>query len=305
MAQIMTTLSPHLHFMRSSHRSGGTNSTDSEPMLRHQFTNTVLALELDTLHLENIPTNATVSETDDSRAKIEDNGQLPRYVPVPQTHISTDDGLKQEQGLATIYDPLHVPRPFQKWMKSLRRRATKRHGVQVLDTIESWQRLVSPHGSRAIQPHGSMHEKSSSGSSFGFVSAIRSASVSLASVSTLALSRRNTRGSHCLFPTDRSSRASALGPRASEDSAILEKPLLIDEAAVERSLQRRRILEELITTEEGYIGDVRFLLNASSTLKLYMYISSDRKIRSISPFWPLCLRSTWACGHLSTKVSLT
>jgi hypothetical protein len=31
-------------------------------------------------------------------------------------------------------------------------------------------------------------------------------------------------------------------------------------------LQRRRILEELIATEEGYVGDVRFLMNASRFL---------------------------------------
>ncbi|KAG7132266.1 hypothetical protein HYQ45_009287 [Verticillium longisporum] len=36
--------------------------------------------------------------------------------------------------------------------------------------------------------------------------------------------------------------------------------------ATERSLQRRRILEELISTEEGYIGDVRFLMNVYVTL---------------------------------------
>jgi hypothetical protein len=35
----------------------------------------------------------------------------------------------------------------------------------------------------------------------------------------------------------------------------------MDQAVGERSLQRRRILEELIETEESYIGDVRFLMN--------------------------------------------
>jgi hypothetical protein len=37
--------------------------------------------------------------------------------------------------------------------------------------------------------------------------------------------------------------------------------MFVDAATVERSLQRRRILEELISTEEGYIGDIRFLIN--------------------------------------------
>jgi hypothetical protein len=52
-------------------------------------------------------------------------------------------------------------------------------------------------------------------------------------------------------------------PRASEDSALLDITPLVDSAAIERSLQRRRILEELITTEESYIGDIRFLMNVS------------------------------------------
>lgn len=51
--------------------------------------------------------------------------------------------------------------------------------------------------------------------------------------------------------------------RCSEDSGGLDRPQNLDKAAVERSLQRRRILEELISTEEGYIGDVRFLMNVS------------------------------------------
>ena len=37
--------------------------------------------------------------------------------------------------------------------------------------------------------------------------------------------------------------------------------MTLDPAIMERSLQRRRILEELISTEESYIGDVRFLMN--------------------------------------------
>ena len=51
------------------------------------------------------------------------------------------------------------------------------------------------------------------------------------------------------------------GVRLSEDVTHQERPSLADPAITDRSLQRRRILEELITTEESYIGDVRFLMN--------------------------------------------
>jgi hypothetical protein len=110
----------------------------------------------------------------------------------------------------------------------------------------------------------SSHRHSSSGSSFGFVRHVRSASISLSSFSVLGRSRKNTlRSSRGQARTDRSSRASLSGARFSEDSSCLEKSLVMDKDVLERSLQRRRILEELIETEEGYIGDIRFLMNVS------------------------------------------
>jgi hypothetical protein len=48
----------------------------------------------------------------------------------------------------------------------------------------------------------------------------------------------------------------------SEDSAIPERATLRqDAAATERARQRRCVLEEMIATEESYIGDIRFLIN--------------------------------------------
>ncbi|PHH87009.1 hypothetical protein CDD83_9425 [Cordyceps sp. RAO-2017] len=41
---------------------------------------------------------------------------------------------------------------------------------------------------------------------------------------------------------------------------------VVDAAATERAMQRRRVLEELIDTEEAYIGDVRFLMNVYLTI---------------------------------------
>lgn len=41
----------------------------------------------------------------------------------------------------------------------------------------------------------------------------------------------------------------------------MEPPITTDPEATARSLQRRRILEELRRTEESYIADVRFLIN--------------------------------------------
>ncbi|RYP74643.1 hypothetical protein DL771_002909 [Monosporascus sp. 5C6A] len=61
--------------------------------------------------------------------------------------------------------------------------------------------------------------------------------------------------------------ASVSAPRYSEDSTCFEGSFFVlDPAVTERQLQRRRILEELISTEESYIGDVKFLMNVYVTI---------------------------------------
>ncbi|KAH6610860.1 hypothetical protein Trco_000880, partial [Trichoderma cornu-damae] len=156
--------------------------------------------------------------------------------------------------------------PFHKWMRTIHRRARHRHTLSDGSIGSLRPQLESGVHGRAANWKRSHHRRSSSGSSFAFVSAVRSASASLASVSAMARSRRNAARSQGLSTTERSSRASISGPRASEDSGFLENHSLADLAAIERSLQRRKVLEELISTEEGYIGDVRFLMNVYVTI---------------------------------------
>ncbi|RDA88021.1 hypothetical protein CP532_3402, partial [Ophiocordyceps camponoti-leonardi (nom. inval.)] len=190
-------------------------------------------------------------ETLDTSPSIENIGDTLHYaVPLPLT--SVEEHSKDSQDNEPQDQEPRLTRPFHKWVRSFHRKARRRPSLWTADGA-----VLSPPPSRM---------SSSSGSSFRFVSAVRSASVSLASVSIVTRSRRNTALSRCMSRTERSSRASASGPRASEDSAIPDKTEVIDVAAVERSMQRRRILEELISTEEGYIGDVRFLMNVYVTI---------------------------------------
>ncbi|PNP57972.1 hypothetical protein THARTR1_02130 [Trichoderma harzianum] len=158
--------------------------------------------------------------------------------------------------------------PFHKWMRTIHRRAQHRP-TRSDDSFGSLRPPFDPDvHSRTAHWRRTHHRQSSSGSSFAFVSAVRSASASLASVSVSAVarSRRNAPRSQGFSTTERSSRASISGPRASEDSGLLETQSLANLAAMERSLQRRRVLEELISTEEGYIGDIRFLMNVYVTI---------------------------------------
>lgn len=179
---------------------------------------------------------------------------LPPSRPDSLSSFDQVDGVQEE----AIVEQAHTQ--FHKWMKTLRRRAGRRQNLAAVDGILSTR--TSLDGLRRDVKKVGHHRQSSSGSSFGFVEAVKTASVSLASVSQFARSRRNSmRSSRAHTHTDRSSRASMSSHRCSEDSCGLDKPQILDKAAVERSLQRRRILEELISTEEGYIGDVRFLMN--------------------------------------------
>lgn len=162
-------------------------------------------------------------------------------------------------------EPGQSPTPFHRWIRTLRRRGLSRPAPATED--DPMPRPVSANGPSDKLYGVSHHRQSSSGSSFGFVETVKTASASLASGSIFARSRRNSmRSSRSKTHTDLSSRASMSSNRCSEDSAGLDKPQVLDKATVERSLQRRRILEELISTEESYIGDVRFLMNVYVTI---------------------------------------
>lgn len=183
----------------------------------------------------------------------------PHALSLPISDDPTSPGVYKQCGLE------QSPTPFHRWMRTLRRRGLGRRAPVTDD--DHMPRPFSANGLSGKLNGSCHHRKSSSGSSFGFVETVKTASASLASGSILTRSRRNSiRSSRSRTHTDLSSRASMSSNRCSEDSTGLDKPLVLDKATVERSLQRRRILEELISTEEGYIGDVRFLMNVYVTI---------------------------------------
>lgn len=183
----------------------------------------------------------------------------PHALSLPISDDPTSPGIYKHCGLE------QSPTPFHRWMRTLRRRGLGRRAPVTDD--DHMPRPFSANGFPDKLNGSCHHRQSSSGSSFGFVETVKTASASLASGSIFARSRRNSmRSSRSKTHTDLSSRASMSSNRCSEDSAGLDKPQVLDRATVERSLQRRRILEELISTEEGYIGDVRFLMNVYVTI---------------------------------------
>lgn len=199
---------------------------------------------------------------------VEDDEFPARIIDFQRFYSMDDDGGNYSSSPEKGARGGSVGKPFHKWMKSLKRRGQRpgsttyhiHHHHQHGSVDESFPVFMD-------EPMSSGgHRKSSSDSSFGYVEGVRSASMSLASASVLNRSRRNTaRSSHCA-KTDRSSRASFTGTRLSVDSVRPDLSMMVDPAVTERLLQRRRILEELISTEESYIGDIKFLMNVYVTI---------------------------------------
>lgn len=166
-------------------------------------------------------------------------------------------------------EPNHeeTPQAFDRWLNLIQRKATHRDNV---DTMQLSSRTgtsqfecenVKPRQNIST-PHARRHKKSSSSSSTGFVEAVKSASISLASLSVAPNLRRKP-GSSKHFRKARGSNDSDGNNRQSEDSCLAGRGWANDHAVIFRSIQRRRILEEFITTEESYLADVRFLSTVS------------------------------------------
>ena len=201
----------------------------------------------------------------------------------PSLRHSIRSGRDDEEALALEIDTFgsaEIPsarHPFKKWVNSLRRKRT---------VIPSTHREpIEDDDERSESNDRSRHDKSSSVSSMAFVSAIRTASISLASV-TLPLKGRRTGPPSNRRSVNRSSRSLEPDTRPSAESKAFPVTPIIDEGVRKRAVQRRRILEELISSEESYIGDMKILVNVSAHACLGWRSCTSDSGRSTLPFWP-------------------
>lgn len=170
-------------------------------------------------------------------------GCNPQSIALPESADSEDsyqDALSRlSSDNASQIITVQPVRRFSRWMSSLHRRTIQRH-IIAADTPAF---LVDLNGRPQL-----IHRDSSSGSSFGFVTGVKSATVSISSTRIARSTGRSIR--------------TPLG-RSSEESTGRITPT--DRFSIDRALRRRRILEELIQTEESYIGDIRLLMNVYVT----------------------------------------
>ena len=151
--------------------------------------------------------------------------------------------------------------PFQKWIQSLQKKSMKRNDI-LQPRFNRWSAedsddVLGNGGEMSGKSSSRRHRKSSSWSSSGFVTAVKSTTASLAGFSAGAISRgasRRTRRSTLVGGT-RSGKVNRESTDTSFDTQIM------DEASNERAVQRRRTIGELVSSEESYIADLKALAN--------------------------------------------
>jgi hypothetical protein len=165
--------------------------------------------------------------------------------------VSEESSPQHCERTAQAHGSTHL-RPFQTWVKKLHKRSERRQHRRSCEEGEAPLTVLPPN----IAAHRSLSSESSS----CYVDRVHSASLSASALSFFSRSRQSaTRISYGQEKINRSSRTSGPEGQTSEDSVSLDYLVSLEPAVIKRAFQRRRILEELINTEESYIGDVKFL----------------------------------------------
>lgn len=159
----------------------------------------------------------------------------------------------------TQYRTQEPHRKLRRWMTALRRTRVK--AKPLAETVA--EQITHENPIDTLPTHleaDTSRKRETSLSSGGLVSAVRSAGVGIVSYG-LGLNSRRPRGASQRRSWARSSGASNAQVRSSEDGNSVRRAPVLDEAVWRRACQRRRILEELISSEESYIADMKILVN--------------------------------------------
>lgn len=207
------------------------------------------------------------SNTDDDSAFFDLYGAI--QIPSPASRC-LDKTADQIHAVSDRFeDDVVNSKPFRRWMSALRRRHVHRHRTSLTDIQPLAVEMVEDalHVPRVTPiPETRRRFSDSVSSSLGCVTRIRSTSITVASASIAPRSespgfidkaRLGKRSSH--FSETRKSTESHGG--------VLNT--IVDEGAWLRSAQRRKVVEELIATEESYIADLKVLVNVGQYLISY------------------------------------
>lgn len=198
------------------------------------------------------------------------------HVPLPEGRFTDDDGNEPREEYEEVPVAIHVPsQPFRRWMSTLRRRHAQRWRDNLpeilrlsFDTTDGISVLSRPPERLS---ESARRTSESLTSSMGYVTAMKSASITIGSTSIAPRSDAGLQGRVRLG--NRSSNYSEV--RRSLESHRGALGPVLDESAWLRSLQRRKVVEELISSEESYIADLKVLINVCPLYNMSTLTDTD------------------------------
>lgn len=165
------------------------------------------------------------------------------------SNVALEHPVKSENAMKRLIDTLRTQGPKR------RHSLTARKERWVLDDFDEARSIgLDLPQSRRLKGH----QKASSWSSSGLRSAIKSATVRLQSTANRPHSPIFSRVR--LMKSNRGSRVSNAASRVSTDADQVAARAA-EHAARDRAVQRRRIVEELVSSEESYVADLKVLLH--------------------------------------------
>ncbi|KAF3040591.1 hypothetical protein E8E11_006331 [Didymella keratinophila] len=178
------------------------------------------------------------------------------HVPLPRGRFSDNSGIEYRDTPAATQETLQTEtQPFRRWISTLRRRHRHRRKKQEL-SFDGGEEILAVRLPRSTDEHSVRRVSESITSSMGFVTTVKTTSVTVASTSMAPMSERAAHKT-----TGFGTRSSNTNERRSIDSNRGGLGPVLDESAWLRSLQRRKVVEELIASEESYIADLKVLIN--------------------------------------------
>lgn len=178
------------------------------------------------------------------------------HVPLPEGRVS--DNTASGEGNAENLDPDALPigsQPFRRWMSTLRRRHLQRRKKQDL-SFDGCKEVLAIQSPLPMTTSSVRRTSDSITSSMGFVTTVKTTSITIGSTSIAPTSESGLQSKFRM-----GNRSSNVDARRSMESHHGGLGHAIDEGAWLRSLQRRKVVEELVASEESYIADLKVLIN--------------------------------------------
>jgi hypothetical protein len=154
--------------------------------------------------------------------------------------------------------------PFKRWLRTLKRRHIApldcAEDVAYHTTLDRGNEELFQTPSGHLAPTNRLEKSPSSASSIAFISAVKSASVTIASFSVYPMSRRSAQTSYLRRGE---SQVDMRYGRSSFDGEDIPASPLMDDGTWSRSVRRHRIVQEIVSSEESYVRDLKTLINVS------------------------------------------